>query len=127
MNISETSQTGMDVKNITPPPVEQSTPISKPEQIKSDPTQRQTKNDEERLAPKLSREETEELVEALEDLAQTLQTKLNFSINEPTNDIVVKIMDKETETIIKQFPAEELLELQEKMIDLAGFLFDTDA
>ncbi|HCY85164.1 MAG TPA: flagellar biosynthesis protein FlaG [Desulfobacteraceae bacterium] len=81
---------------------------------------------EEGDGPKLSREETEELVETLEDLAETIQTKLNFSIHETTNDYVVKIMDKETDTVIKQFPSEELLELQEKMIDLTGFLFDAD-
>ena len=120
MNISETLHTGMD--NVT-----QLTVTSKPEQIQAEATPKQSEKTEETLAPKLTREETEELVEALEDLAETIQTKLNFSINEPTNDIVVKIMDKDTDTIIKQFPAEELLELQEKMIDLAGFLFNTDA
>ncbi len=124
-SISETLQTDMDVKRV--PIVEQSSVTNKPEQIQPEQIPKQPEKTEETLAPKLTREETEELVEALEDLAETIQTKLNFSINEPTNDIVVKIMDKDTETIIKQFPAEELLELQEKMIDLAGFLFNTDA
>ncbi len=126
MNISETLQTGMDVKSVTQPSVEPPPVTNKPEQIQTGPSQKQAEKTEEVPAPKLSREETEELVATLEDLAETIQTKLNFSINETTNDIVVKIMDKDTDTIIKQFPSEELLELQEKMIDLTGFLFNAD-
>ena len=76
---------------------------------------------------RLTRADVEEMVEALEELTQTLQTKLNFSINEGTNDIVVKVLDKDTDEVIKQFPPEELLELQEKMQDLTGFLFNADA
>ncbi|MCG8633724.1 MAG: flagellar protein FlaG [Desulfobacterales bacterium] len=128
MNISEPLQTGLDVKGVSQPsPTVQSPEINKPEKIQSEVSPKKTEPTEKGSPPKLSREETEELVEALEDLATTIQTKLNFSINETTNDIVVKIIDKDTDTIIRQFPSEELLELQEKMIDLAGFLFNTDA
>ena len=75
----------------------------------------------------LTRDDVQEMVEALEEMTKTLQTKLNFSINEGTNDVVVKVLDKDTDEVIKQFPPEELLELQEKMQDLTGFLFNADA
>lgn len=120
----------MDVKGVTPnpPPADIQTPeLRKTEPVQPDTPAKKTDPAEETPVPKLSREETQEVVEALEDLAETIQTKLNFSINETTHDIVVKIIDKDTDTIIKQFPSEELLELQEKMIDLAGLLFDTEA
>lgn len=75
---------------------------------------------------KLTREDVEEMVEALEDFANTVQTRLNFSIDDDTEDVVVKIMDKETDEVIKQFPAEEILKLREKMQDLSGLLFSTN-
>ena len=75
---------------------------------------------------KLTREEVEDMVEALEDFANTVQTRLNFTIDDGTKDVVVKIMDKETNEVIKQFPAEEMLELREKMQDLSGLLFSTN-
>ena len=123
MSISETQPTHMDVKGSTPKPPEitNADEAKEPENLVNP-----VEKSEEEAKPKLSREETEELVEALSDLAETIQTKLNFSINETTNDIVVKIIDKDTDTVIRQFPSEELLELQEKMIDLSGFLFDAD-
>jgi flagellar protein FlaG len=129
MNISDTLNASLDVKSAvqpapSPPPSQEAQPTEKKEASNQIGIDRHENDNEESLAPKLSMEETEELVEALEDLAKTIQTKLNFSINETTNDIVVKIIDKESETVIKQFPSEELLELQEKMIDLSGFLFN---
>ncbi|WP_020588243.1 flagellar protein FlaG [Desulfobacter curvatus] len=75
---------------------------------------------------KLTRKDVEDMVEALEDFANTVQTRLNFSIDDDTEDVVVKIMDKETDEVIKQFPAEEILELREKMQDLSGLLFSTN-
>ena len=75
---------------------------------------------------KLTREDVEDMVEALEDFANTVQTRLNFSIDDSTEDVVVKIMDKETDEVIKQFPAEEILKLREKMQDLSGLLFSTN-
>ncbi len=74
----------------------------------------------------LTRKDVEEMVEALEEFANTVQTRLNFTIDDGTEDIVVKILDKETDEIIKQFPAEEILELREKMQDLSGLLFSAD-
>jgi len=74
----------------------------------------------------LTRKDVEDMVEALEDFANTVQTRLNFSIDDDTEDVVVKIMDKETDEVIKQFPAKEILELREKMQDLSGLLFSTN-
>ncbi|PIE63233.1 MAG: flagellar biosynthesis protein FlaG [Desulfobacter postgatei] len=75
---------------------------------------------------KLTRKDVVDMVEALGEFANTVQTKLNFTIDDDTEDVVVKIMDKETDEVIKQFPAEELLDLREKMQDLSGLLFTTD-
>lgn len=84
------------------------------------------KSEESGNQAKLTRKDVEEMVEALEDFANTVQTRLNFSIDDDTEDVVVKIMDKETDEVIKQFPAEEILELREKMQDLSGLLFSTN-
>ncbi|WP_035238648.1 flagellar protein FlaG [Desulfobacter vibrioformis] len=74
----------------------------------------------------LTKKDVEEMVDAFEDFANTVQTRLNFTIDDSTEDMVVKIMDKETNEVIKQFPAEEILELREKMQDLRGLLFSTN-
>lgn len=75
----------------------------------------------------MTTEEVKEMVESFQTMSETIQTKLSFSVNEENNKIVVKIFDKESEELIRQFPSEEMLSLQNKMSDLAGFLFDTKA
>ncbi len=72
----------------------------------------------------MSTEEVREMVESFQEMSETIQTKLSFSVHEENNEIVVKIFDKESEELIRQFPSDEMLALQDKMSDLAGFLFD---
>jgi|GEM_PF-1814669 len=72
----------------------------------------------------MSAEEVKEMVESFQEMSETIQTKLSFSVDEENNEIVVKIFDKESEELIRQFPSDEMLSLQDKMSDLAGFLFD---
>jgi len=116
MNVLGDTQTTMDITGVNKTPVmEKTTGIQKTEPNRLDLSKE--------LPPsKISREDVEGMVEALKDLTETLQTKLNFSVDEGTNDIIVKIIDKETDEVIRQIPPEELLELQEKMQDLSGFL-----
>ncbi|MCG8551648.1 MAG: flagellar protein FlaG [Desulfobacterales bacterium] len=75
----------------------------------------------------MSTEEVKEVVESFQEMSETIQTKLSFSVDEENNEIVVKIFDKESEELIRQFPSDEMLSLQDKMSDLAGFLFDQQA
>ncbi|NDY72644.1 hypothetical protein DO021_13680 [Desulfobacter hydrogenophilus] len=72
----------------------------------------------------MSTEEVKEMVESFQEMSETIQTKLSFSVDEENNEIVVKIFDKESEELLRQFPSDEMLSLQNKMSDLAGFLFD---
>ncbi|WP_320040057.1 flagellar protein FlaG [uncultured Desulfobacter sp.] len=72
----------------------------------------------------MTTEEVKEVVESFQEMSETIQTKLSFSVDEENNEIVVKIFDKESEELIRQFPSDEMLSLQDKMSDLAGFLFD---
>jgi flagellar protein FlaG len=71
----------------------------------------------------ITTKEVEEVLEAFKDLSETIQTKLSFTVDDSNNEIVVKVFDKESNELIRQFPSEEMLALQDKMTDLAGFLF----
>lgn len=51
-------------------------------------------------------------------------TKCEFSYHEPTGRISIKVMDKETDEVIREIPPEETLEMIEKMWELAGIIVD---
>lgn len=55
---------------------------------------------------------------------KTKRTRCEFSYHEETKRVSIKILDKETEEVIKEIPPEETLEMVEKMWELAGLLID---
>ncbi|MDE5939959.1 MAG: flagellar protein FlaG [Lachnospiraceae bacterium] len=47
-----------------------------------------------------------------------------FGVHEDTNRIMIKIMDKETKEVIKEFPPEKTLDMIAKIWEMAGILVD---
>ena len=47
-----------------------------------------------------------------------------FGIHEDTNRVMIKIMDKDTKEVIKEFPPEKTLDMIAKLWEMAGILVD---
>ncbi|MDE5696177.1 MAG: flagellar protein FlaG [Lachnospiraceae bacterium] len=47
-----------------------------------------------------------------------------FGIHEKTNRIVIKLVDRDTQEVIKEIPPEKTLDLLAKRMELAGVLVD---
>lgn len=62
-------------------------------------------------------------VSDLNNLAQQMHRELQFSVEEDSGELVVKIIDKETDEIVRQIPPEVLLELRKRMTEAAGAIF----
>jgi flagellar protein FlaG len=52
------------------------------------------------------------------------RTRCEFSYNVGTKSVSIKVLDEETEEVIKEIPPKEALEMIEKMWELAGLLVD---
>ncbi len=72
------------------------------------------------------REATPENVKkAVADINKKMSnTTAQFGIHEGTNRVTIKIVDKETKDVLKEYPAEETLEMIEKVWELAGIVVD---
>jgi len=64
----------------------------------------------------------EEVVKAVNDFVKPFNDTLSFSIDEDTGTTVVKVIDTETDTVIKQMPSEEMLALAKALDQLQGLL-----
>lgn len=51
-------------------------------------------------------------------------TRAVYGIHEGTNRVTIKILDKDSDRVIKEFPAEETLNMIEKLWEVAGLLVD---
>lgn len=116
------SQAAYQTSNVQPTAkaVESVTPVSN--------TQRQVVSG----ASDISKEGTEKreasnenIKKAVSDLNKKMSnTTAQFGIHEGTNRVTVKIVDKETKDVLKEFPAEETLEMIAKVWELAGIMVD---
>lgn len=70
------------------------------------------------------------LVGEVERVAEELgriTSSITFSVDEKTGDLVVRVMDSETEEVVRQIPPEDVLEIRRKMSDYLGMLADETA
>lgn len=51
-------------------------------------------------------------------------TECHYGIHKDTQRVTLKIVDKETQEVLKEFPAEKTLEMIAKVWELAGILVD---
>jgi len=65
-----------------------------------------------------------EIMADIERITVAFNKKLKFEINHQSNDIIVKVLDPETDKVIKVLPPEELQRLHSRLKETIGFLFD---
>ena len=67
----------------------------------------------------------EQIRKAVEQLNKNMShSEAVFGIHEKTNRITIKIVDKKTKEVIREFPPEETLDMIAKAWELAGILVD---
>jgi len=80
------------------------------------------------------RAETEEQIQAdnakikkaISEMTKKVQSNAEavFGIHEKTNRVTIKMVDKETKKVIKEFPPDETLDMIAKVWEIAGILVD---
>jgi flagellar protein FlaG len=60
----------------------------------------------------------------LEKISLVFDKKLQFVVDHASNQVIVKVIDKETDKVIKELPPEELQRLYNNLKETIGFLFD---
>jgi len=76
-------------------------------------------------AAEKSRVAPEELLQQIKGLTEDGIYSVRFEKDETVGDLVVKIVDRETNEVIRQVPAQEMLQLKAALEDLRGNIVDT--
>ncbi|RLB70152.1 MAG: flagellar biosynthesis protein FlaG [Deltaproteobacteria bacterium] len=69
----------------------------------------------------------EELLKQIKSLTEDGLYSVRFENDERTDGLVVKIVNRENDEVIRQVPAEEMLELKATLDDLRGNIIDTQS
>lgn len=76
---------------------------------------------------KMNAEEVQAVLDKMNAFMQDGQRNLSFSIDKDTDDMVVKVMDTETQEVIRQFPSEETLKLAKHIEGMLGLILNDRA
>ncbi|MDR1627017.1 MAG: flagellar protein FlaG [Spirochaetia bacterium] len=63
-------------------------------------------------------------VREIEEFSTFLNRRLKYSVNPDTDQVIVKVIDRETDKVIKVLPPEALQRLHSRMKETIGLLFD---
>jgi flagellar protein FlaG len=96
---------------------------------------RVNRNDNSKLKPESLREKEEYSEQELEDevresvkdvneIVDKVKEGLSFQIHEDTEKMMVKVVDLNTDEVIKELPPEEMLDLQARIHEMVGILID---
>lgn len=72
---------------------------------------------------------TAEVLRAIEranEKVMVRNTKLQFSVHERTKEIMIKVMNTDTDEIIREIPSEKILDMVANFMELAGLYIDKE-
>lgn len=67
-------------------------------------------------------EKVRDAVDKVNEFVNLSQTGLEFSVDDDTDTMVVKVLDTETQKVIRQIPSEEVLKIAQALDKLQGLL-----
>jgi flagellar protein FlaG len=76
---------------------------------------------------KVSEQDVKKIVHEINEHLQLSNTELNFSVDEESKKMVMKVVNKTTGELIRQIPAEDALRLAAHISKLLGILVDENA
>ncbi|MCJ7616219.1 MAG: flagellar protein FlaG [Desulfobacterales bacterium] len=98
--------------------------------VSPDAAPRRSKPEQKAKEPEIKAEKSEMKISQalLNDVQHEIQKMYNiglqFSVHKTTGRTIVKVVDKETEKLIREIPSEDLLNLADKLDEMIGILFD---
>jgi len=69
-------------------------------------------------ADAMPRASAENLAQELKQLVQNMRRELNFRVDGDTGRLVIRVIDAETDEVVRQIPPDRLLELQQRLSEI---------
>ncbi|TPG78753.1 flagellar protein FlaG [Pseudomonas mandelii] len=82
---------------------------------------------EESKGSQTEQEQLKMAVQEIEKFVQSVKRNLEFSIDEPSGKVVVKVIASDSGEVIRQIPNEEVLKLANSLNDASSLLFSAKA
>ena len=120
-----TNDIGTFKATLSPSQVSSVTPASRPEAaVQAEQEARRAREAEEAAK---DTEPLEEVVSEMNNLVREMHRELRFSVDDDSGDTVIKVIDRQTDEVVRQIPSEELMHLRKRLQEAAGVIFEDSA
>ena len=72
----------------------------------------------------VSREQVESAVSSIQEFVQSTRRNINFSLDDASERVVIKVTDADSGDVIRQIPSEEALQMAENLDEVRSLLFN---
>ena len=100
--------------------IEKVNPIQKLEDVL---VSHEKRENEEPSSP-IQKEKIEEVVKGINDFIQPINTSIQFVLHDKLNEYYVKVVDNQTDEVIKEIPTKKLMDTYAAMMEFVGLLVD---
>ena len=102
-------------------PAQDAPSFAQPQEPGKDPAIQEINNSEEKVE-----QDNEKIKKAISDLNKKISSDSEavFGIHDKTNRITIKIVEKDTKKVIKEFPPDKTLDMIAKVWEIAGIMVD---
>jgi len=77
--------------------------------------------------PEQNQQPLDDMVSELNNLVRELHRELQFSVDDKSGETIIKVVDRETDEVVRQIPSEEVVRLRQRLQEAAGTIFQDSA
>jgi len=82
----------------------------------------ETRNQNEQAHPSVAL--IDKVIQDVNELMQDSATHFEFKIHEKSGDVIVKLIDNETDEVVREIPSEKMVEIMSNLRELVGLCVD---
>ena len=97
------------------------------DKVVAQPRDVQETNDEARKNQEEYEDQLAKAVDEMNERSELLRRNLQFSVDDDSGRMVIKVVDSQTDEVIRQIPKEEVLEIARSLETAEGLLFQAKA
>jgi len=100
--------------------------VSRPDFGRAGKPEEQQETDQLLSAEKI-KELVQETTDSLNEMSSLLKYGIRFAYDDKVSEMLVNVIEKDTNRVIRQIPSKEILAMRAKMAEMVGLLVDQEA
>ena len=123
MAMLQTNKAAAELATPTDPPVGDSQVRSRPRLVETAKPEKA----EEILSAAELKKQVKETTDSLNEMSSLLKYGIKFAYDDQASEMLVNVIEKDTNRVIRQVPSKEILAMRAKMAEMVGLLVDKKA